>query len=180
MRGTALGVGLLLATCVATVAAARGNAGLSSGTPLRFVWTDGSALKVAGKTYVWCGNWDDGAAVRTLRIQQSSPFSPPWWSLEIRLTLARRGRKVAFPALMGRTGTMFVAYPRKRLEASADSERSRGSITILGDVSCRPGSPVRLSIRAKLASEEAGGPSIRVSGTFVGKVGTAAAPGVNP
>jgi hypothetical protein len=116
---------------------------MSSGTPLRFVWTDGSALKVAGKTYVWCGNWDDGAAVRTLRIQQSSPFSPPWWFLEIRLKLARRGRKVAFPALMGRTGTMFVAYPRKRLEAqrtaSARGGRSLFSATSAADRAHRCG-----------------------------------------
>jgi hypothetical protein len=75
---------------------------------------------------------------------------------------------------------MFVADRRTRLEASADSERSRGSITVLDDVSCRPGSPVRVSVRATLASEEAGGPAVKVGGTFVGSVSRTPAPGVQP
>jgi hypothetical protein len=150
------------------------------GGQLRLAWTDGSPLQVRGKTYVWCGKWDDGAGVRTLRIQQSSPLSPPWWSLEVRVSIARRGQRIVFPALVGRTGTMFVGYPRKQLEASADAERSRGALTILGDVTCRPGSPVRLSVRGTLAGEQAGGASIRVSGTFTGRIGTTPGPGVNP
>jgi hypothetical protein len=148
--------------------------------PLRFAWASGEALAIRGKTYVWCGKWDDGTSVRTLRIQQSSPFSPPWWMLEVRVALGRRGHTVAFPALSGRTATMFAADPGKRLEVSADSERSHGTVAILDDVSCRPGSRVRLSIRATLAGEEAGGPSLRVRGTFIGTVGTTPAPGVQP
>ncbi len=175
-----MGVGIVAATCAAAVVVAGVGAAPSAVGPLRFAWANGSVLDIRGRTYVWCGKWDDGANVRTLRIQQSSPFSPPWWFIEVRLTLARRGRRIAFPTLFGRTATMFVAYPRRQLEASADSERSRGSVTILGDVSCRPGSPVRLSVRTSLASEEAGGPSVQVSGTFVGRVGTTAAPGVQP
>jgi hypothetical protein len=177
MRLPLIGVGILVGTLAAIVVPARGGA--APAAPLRFAWANGSQLEVRGKTYVWCGKWDDGANVRTLRIQQSSPFSPPWWFIEIRVTIARRGRQIAFPTLSGRTATMFVAYPRRQLEASADSERSRGSVKILADVSCRPGSPVRLSIRARLASEEAG-PSIDARGTIAGSVGTTAAPGVQP
>lgn len=75
---------------------------------------------------------------------------------------------------------MFAGHARKQLEASSDSERSRGSLTILDDVSCRPGSRVRLRISAHLASEESGGPSVEVAGTFSGVVGTRPAPGVQP
>jgi hypothetical protein len=96
------------------------------------------------------------------------------------VSLGRRGHAIVFPALVGRTGTMFVGDRRKQLEASADSERSRGTVTILDDVGCRPGTRVRFSVRATFASEEAGGPSIRVSGTFTGVVGTTPAPGVQP
>jgi hypothetical protein len=53
-------------------------------------------------------------------------------------------------------------------------------MTILDDVSCRPGSRVRLAVSARLASEEAGGPSVVVRGTFTGRVGTTPAPGVQP
>lgn len=133
-----------------------------------------------GRTYVWCGKWDDGTNVRTLRFQQGSVLAPPWWMFEVRVELARRGHAIVFPALVGRTGTMFVGDRRTQLEASADSERSRGSVTILGNVSCRPGSKVRLSVHATLASEETGGPSIQVRGTFGGTVGTTPAPGVQP
>jgi hypothetical protein len=148
--------------------------------PLRFARTSGAALAIGGKTYVWCGKWDDGTSVRTLRIQQSSPLSPPWWMLEVRVALARRGHRIAFPVLSGRTATMFAADPGKGLEVSADSERSHGTVAILDDVSCRPGSRVRLSVRATLAGEEAGGRSLQVRGTFVGTVGTTPAPGVQP
>jgi hypothetical protein len=159
---------------------AAGVAVAASPSALRFTWANGSTLALSGQTYVWCGKWDDGANVRTLRIQQSSPFSPPWWMLEVQVGLAHAGRTIRFPVLSGRTGSMFVAYPRRRLEASTDSERSRGSLTILGDASCRPGSRVRLAVRATLAGEEAGTPSIAVRGTFTGTVGTTPAPGVNP
>src|SRR5881398_3709366 len=110
------------------VAAALVSASATASSPpsLHFAWADGSAVAMRGKTYVWCGKWDDGANVRTLRIQQGSPFTPPWWMVEIRLSLARRGRTIRFPALVGKTATMFVTYPRKQLEASAESERSRG------------------------------------------------------
>jgi hypothetical protein len=99
---------------------------------------------------------------------------------EVLVTLGRRGHTIHFPALVGRTGSMFVGDRRTQLEASADSERSRGTVTILDDVSCKPGSRVQVSFRATLASEEAGGPSIRVSGVFAGTVGTRPAPGVQP
>jgi hypothetical protein len=148
--------------------------------PPRFAWASGSQLPIGGRTYVWCGKWDDGTGVRTLRVQQSSPFAPPWWMLEVRVALGRGGHTIVFPALKGRTATMFAADPRQGLEASAESERSHGTISILDDISCRPGSHVRLGIRATLAGEEAGGRSIRISGTFVGTVGTKAAPGVQP
>jgi len=159
-------LGILLAALTASTAS------------LHFSFADGKPLAMRGKTYVWCGKWDDGMHVQTMRIQQGSPFSPPWWSLEVRLTLARRGRRIAFPTLSGRTAALFVADPRKNVEASTDSERSRGSLTVLGDVSCRPGSTVRLSVGATLAGEEAGGRSIRVAGTFLGTVGRTPAPGV--
>ena len=45
--------------------------------------------------------WDDGFDVRTLRIQQGSPFAPPWWSIEIRVTLAQGGHRIALPTLTG-------------------------------------------------------------------------------
>jgi len=144
-----------VAVFAAAVSAAYGAAPADS---LRFARADGSTLAMHGRTYVWCGKWDDGTNVRTLRIQQGAVLSPPWWTLEFRVDLGRRGYRIALPTLVGRTGTMFVADRRTRLEASTDSERSRGSITILDDVRCRPGSLVRVSVRATLASEEAGGP----------------------
>jgi hypothetical protein len=147
---------------------------------LRLTWADGSALAVDGKSYVWCGKWDDGTNVRTLRVQQGSPLSPPWWMFEVRVALARRGHVVRFPVLVGRSATMFAAYPRRQLEASAESERSRGTATILDDVSCQPGTRVRVSVRATLAGEKAGTPSITVRGTFAGTIGTRPGPGVNP
>jgi hypothetical protein len=114
------------------------------------------------------------------RVVLAAGLAPPWWMVEIRLSLARHGRTIPFPALTGKTATMFAAYPRKQLEASAESERSRGSLTVLDDVTCRSGSPVRVRIRATLAGEETGTPSITIGGTFAGAVGTTAAPGVNP
>ncbi len=173
----------LPALCVAraaVVVAAAAQAGGPPASSFRFAWSDGSRLDIRGETYVWCGRWDDGANVRTLRIQEGSPLSPPWWSLEVRVALGRRGHVIVLPTLVGRTGTMFVAYPRRQLEASADSERSRGRVTILDDVTCWPGSRVRLAVSATLASEEAGGPSVVVRGTFTGRVGTTPGPGVQP
>lgn len=170
---------LLLALPAAATAAAAAQAA-TSGSSLRFASADGAALAMRGKTYVWCGKWDDGTNVRTLRVQQGSVLAPPWWMFEVRVALGRRGYRIGFPALVGRTGSMFVGDRRTGLEASAESERSRGSVTILDGMSCRPGSLVRLSVRATLASEEAGGPSIRVSGVFAGAVGTTPAPGVQP
>ena len=146
----------------------------------RFTWADGSALPISGETHVWCGKWDDGANIRTLRIQEGSPLSPPWWMLEVRVSIAHAGHTIRFPVLNGRTATMFVAYPRRQLEASAESERSRGSVTVLDGVSCRPGALVRLAVHTTLAGEQTGTPSIAVRGTFAGVVGTTAGPGVNP
>jgi hypothetical protein len=165
--------------CAAIAGAAVAQAGAASSS-LRFSLANGSALAMHGKTYVWCGNWDDGTNARTLRVQQGSVLAPPWWTFEVLVSLGRRGHAITFPALVGRTGTMFVGDRRRQLEASAESERSRGKVTILDDVSCRPGTHVRLSVRAALASEETGGPSIRVSGTFTGTVGTTPAPGAQP
>src|SRR5437773_1763707 len=81
---------------------------------LGFHWSDGSPLAVRGTVYVWCGKWDDGFDVRTLRIQQGSPFAPPWWSIEVRVALADRGRRITFPTLSGRSASMFAGYPRKQ------------------------------------------------------------------
>jgi hypothetical protein len=167
----------LVATSCAVALAAGAAATTRS---LRFRWEDGTRLAVHGRTYVWCGSWDDGTRIQTLRIQQSSPFSPPWWFLEVRLKLARKGRRIVFPVLSGRSAEMFVAYPAKGLEASTASERSRGSLAILGNNSCRPGSRVSVSVRATLASEEAGGPSIDVAGLLVGSIEGVPAPGVQP
>ena len=75
---------------------------------------------------------------------------------------------------------MFAGYPRKQLEASSDTELSRGSLTILDDVSCRPRSRVRVKVSVHLAAEESGGPSVDVAGTFTGVVGTRPAPGMQP
>jgi len=147
---------------------------------LGFHWSDGRPLAVRGTVYVWCGKWDDGFDVRTLRIQQGSPFAPPWWSIEVRVALADRGRRITFPTLSGRSASMFAGYPRKQLEASSDKELSRGSLTILDDVSCRPRSRVRVKVSVHLAAEESGGPSVDVAGTFTGVVGTRPAPGVQP
>ena len=167
--------------CVAILAGAAAAAqGVAPTGSLRFATAGGTPLAMGGKTYVWCGKWDDGTNVRTLRLQQGSVLAPPWWMFEVRVALGRRGHAIVFPALVGRTGTMFVGDRRTHLEASADSERSRGTVTILDDVSCRPGSRVRLRVRATLASEEAGGSSVRISGVFVGRVGTTPAPGVQP
>ena len=165
--------------CAAIAGAAVAQAGAASSS-LRFSFTNGSALAMRGKTYVWCGNWDDGTNVRTLRIQQGSVLAPPWWTFEVLVSLGRRGHAMTFPALVGRTGTMFVGDRRRQLEASADSERSRGTVTLLDGVSCRPGARVRFSVRATLASEESGGHSVQVRGTFTGTVGTTPAPGVQP
>ena len=167
-------VAVVVAAATATQVAATPPASL------RFASANGAPLAMRGKTYVWCGKWDDGTNVRTLRIQQGSVLAPPWWTFEVLLKLGRRGHTIHFPALVGRTGTMFAGDRRKNLEASADSERSRGTVTILDDVSCRPGTRVRVSVRATLASEEAGGPSIRAGGVFAGTVGTTPAPGVQP
>jgi hypothetical protein len=146
----------------------------------RFATPKGASLAMHGTTYVWCGKWDDGTSVGTLRIQQGSVSAPPWWMFEVLVTLGRRGHVIHFPALVGRTGSMFVGDRRTNLEASADSERSQGTVTILDAVSCKPGSQIRLRFRATLAGEEAGGTSIRVSGIFDGRVGTKPAPGVQP
>ena len=164
---------------LALAAAVAGQAAAPVISP-RFATPKGASLAMHGKTYVWCGKWDDGTSVRTLRIQQGSVFAPPWWMFEVLVTLGRRGHTIHFPALVGRTGSMFVGDRRTQLEASADSERSRGRVTILDDVNCRPGSRVRLAVSATLASEEAGGPSVVVRGTFAGGVGTTPAPGVQP
>jgi hypothetical protein len=171
---------VVLLTWLTRAASSVPGAAPLSPTGLRFGSTAGVPLRVRGRTYVWCGKWDDGARVRTLRIQQSSLLTPPWWFLEIRLAIARRGQTVAFPQLTGRNATMFVGSAPTHLETSAESEGSRGSMVILGDVSCRPGSRVRIRVRAHLASEEAGGRSVEVDGTFVGRVGSTPAPGVQP
>jgi hypothetical protein len=95
---------------------------------------------------------------------------------EVRVELARRGHTIAFPVLVGPKASMFVGDRPSNLEASAESERSRGKVTFLDDVSCRLGGPVRLSVHATLAGEQTGGPSVRVDGTFTATVGTTAAP----
>jgi hypothetical protein len=140
----------------------------------------GKLVEMRGETYVWCGHWDDGADVRTLRIQQGSPFAPPWWSLELRVALARGGTTIAMPALVSHRAAIFVSDPRREIEASSDSERSRGRIAILDDASCHAGSHIRVTIDTTLAGEASGTPSVVVHGTFAGVVGTKPAPGVGP
>ena len=162
---------ILLAAGIATVP--------SAGAP-RFLLADGRSLEMHGRVYVWCGRWDDGARIRTLRIQQGSPLAPPWWSIEIQVRLARRGVRVRLPTLSGRTASVFVGDPHRDVEASSDGERSSGSLTILSDAHCAAGTPIRLRIDARLAAEEAGGPSVRVEGSFVGVVGRQPGPGVQP
>jgi hypothetical protein len=177
IRTCAIAAAMVVPAAVLVPGEAVGGSPLSS---LSLSWPDGSRLAIAGKTYVWCGKWDDGAEVRTLRLQQGSPLRPPWWSLEVRLTDARRGRRITFPVLVGRRATIFVSFPRRHLEASTDSERSRGSLRLLSDVSCRPGWLVRFSVAARIASEYAGGISVYMRGTFTGRVGRTTAPGVQP
>ena len=164
----------LICAAIAAVTAAQAAAGAAD--TLVFTRTDGSLLPMRGKTYVWCGKWDDGRNVRALRIQQGSWPATRWWMFEVRVALAHRGQSIALPVLVGPTATMFVGDRRSHIEASAESERSRGMATFLADAGCRPGTQVRLSLRATLASEQTGGPSVRVSGTFTGTVGTTPAP----
>src|SRR5207248_1653319 len=75
---------IVVTACAAAIVG--GRAGAVSPPVPRFFWANGTTLAMHGKTYVWCGHWDDGNKVRTLRVQQGSPFTPPWWMIEVRLS----------------------------------------------------------------------------------------------
>ena len=85
-----------------------------------------------------------------------------------------------FPATASASGSggTLAGPTAQRFTASPATVAPGAKVTFA--MRATPGARVRVGFRATLASEEAGGPSIRVSGLFAGTVGTKPAPGVQP
>ena len=125
---------------------------------------DGCAVTFAGSAGTWCDR--DALHVLTLgRAKQSR------WQLGIARRSLRSGRTLRFTWLRPNGVELFVYDARTRNETSDEAESSRGRI-VLRHAGCRRGGRVEIAIWAFLSSELSGGEPIRVSGTFVGPVGT--------
>jgi hypothetical protein len=130
---------------------------------LVFKRADGSTIAVPGTPRTWCDG--DGLHVLTLGSPKHSR-----WQIGVARPSVKGGRVLRFTWMRPNGVELFVYDAKTGNEASDGAEGSRGRV-YLRRASCRRGGRVEIVVSAVLASEFSDGRPIRVSGTFVGRVG---------
>ncbi|MFL5846698.1 MAG: hypothetical protein ACJ762_18605 [Solirubrobacteraceae bacterium] len=118
-----------------------------------------------GSPRVWCGPWSADVATPALHVGTRS------WHLGVVRADLRRGHAFTFPhsfVFDHPTGAeLFLADGRNELSTAGDDAGGR---LFFRRVSCRPGRRLVFEADVILDSEVAG-PSVRMHGTFRGRVG---------
>ncbi len=136
---------------------------------LVFKRADGSAIRFTGTPRVWCGPWETDVAHPSVHVAVGS-VKHRWHLSAVRRDLTI-GRRIGFPNDFvwnrPRGALLFVADGAN--EASTAEEESSGSMEF-SRLTCRRGGVVALSIQGRVGSEYSDGESVRVSGTYRGRV----------
>lgn len=161
---------------VALVAASLLVSASAAEAGLVFKRPNGSAIPFEGKPQAWCGAWDDEVARPSVHVGLRS--ARRGWELSAVRRDLEIGRPIDFPndfvSRRPRGALLFVAAAG--IEASTAEEESSGSL-VFSQASCRLGGVVEFSIDALLGSELFGGKTVRVKGSYRGRVSTQLARG---
>jgi hypothetical protein len=146
-----------------------GVGGSSAEARLVFKRADGSVVRFAGTPRAWCGPWESDVGRPSVHVALGT--SKNHWHLSaVRRDLAI-GRRIKFPNDFvwnrPRGALLFVADGEN--EASTAEEESSGSMAF-SRVTCRRRGLVAFSIQGILGSEFSDGESVRVSGTYSGRI----------
>jgi hypothetical protein len=152
-----------IAHALALLAVAVCAASASAATTLVFRRADGSAITFPKTVRTWC---DTGGlhAVGFGTIGQSH------WQLGIARMNVRSGRVLPYSWQRPNGVELFVFDAKTRNEASEGAEGSHGRVEPRR-ASCARGARVEIAVSGVIASEFSDGKPVRVSGTFVGRVG---------
>ncbi len=138
---------------------------------------DGSTIPIDDFAVAWCGPWGEGEVPDlTLNLLVGAdPFSPQipdhTWTLRAVVGDVTIGEPDSFPNSFlwdepeGILLFVLDIVGGDTTEASSAADGASGSITF-EKLQCGPEGEIRFSIDALLGSENAGGDSIRVTGTF--------------
>lgn len=139
-----------------------GSAGAA--TTLVFRRADGSAIALPKTVRTWCDG-DGLHAVGFGTIRQSH------WQLGIARKNVRSGAVLPWSWRRPNGVELFVFDAKTRNEASEGAEGSHGRV-VVQRASCVRGARIVIPASGVLASEFSDGKPVRVSGTFVGRLGT--------
>ena len=149
--------------CVALLLALVGSAAAAD-SPL-FRRANGSAIVFPGTVRAWCDAKRLNVFSVPRRIRQSR------WQLQIARKHVHPGRVVRFSWRRANGIRLFVYDAKTQNEASDGAEASHGKVT-LRRATCRLGHVVEIGLSGTIASEFSDGKSIRMSGTYRGRVGS--------
>jgi hypothetical protein len=127
---------------------------------------DGSAIVFPGSVRAWCDATSLEVANPTSRLLQSR------WQLEVARKRVLPGRTISFSWRVANGIGIFVFDAKTHNEASEGAEGSRGVVT-LRRATCRRGGSLEIGVSGTIASEFSDGKPVRVSGTYLGTVGSA-------
>jgi hypothetical protein len=152
----------IIALTLVALAVLAGSA--NAATTLVFRRVDGSAITFPKTVRTWCDG-DGLHAVGFGTIRQSH------WQLGIARKNVRSGLQLPYSWTRANGVELFVFDAKTRNEASEGAEGSRGRVKIRR-ASCARGARVAIDVFGTLASEFSDRKPVRVSGTFVGRIGT--------
>lgn len=151
-------------TALAVVLLAVSSAVAGAGTGLVFRRADGSALAFTGDARSWC----DADGLHVLRF---GGIHRSHWQLGIERNRVLSGRTLRFTWRNANGVEIFVLDAKTRNEASEGAEGSHGRV-VLRRATCVRGGRLEIAVSGVIASEFGDGKPIRVSGTFLGRVGS--------
>jgi hypothetical protein len=137
---------------------------------LVFTRADASEVEFSSpvKTFVWCGDWDNGVEVPALHIFfGSTEPEDPNWMLSAVVADIELETPLSFPSsgAWDEPEGVSMFLNDQPNELSSFQSESSGSITFHA-LPCQGGSTVEFTIDAVLASELHQGPSVAVTGYF--------------
>ena len=139
---------------------------------LVFEREDGTRITFPATTYIWCGPWEPGV-VPTTAVHVHVGGAESGWSLRAVLADVTVGQPLTFPNTFiwdqPRRADMFILDPPNEL--STQEDESSGQVTFQ-ELRCTTGTQVRFTVNATVGSELAGSPTMRVTGSFSGRIGT--------
>lgn len=177
-KSAALAASLLLLTTAAACDDVTGSGG-DVDSNLVFTREDGTRLRFDDEDIsVWCGDWEEGEVpVRTVWILGGNLGSGDGSFFQIRAVTAdvNRNQPLSFPNSYNWNdpdgADVFIYDAEDDNDLSTQESDSRGSITFQ-ELSCERGGEVRFTIDADVGSELGGAPSVEVTGSFSGRVGS--------